>query len=140
MLNPEGGPGFGIALPGSSDPKAIDAFLQGNRSYDAELVWSAYSPDAQERLRARGAGLEDLKRQLAAAKERGTRIDEASYVGAHPLPDGSTMHFYLLRVSNQVLQAQSQTQSQGLTATQTLREYVPYAFTVDASGKISRVQ
>lgn len=122
------GPGLGVSLPGAGASSAVDAFLRGNQTYDAELVWNAYSDDARERLRSRGTGLEELKRQLALARERGSKIEEATFVGSQQLPNGLSMHFYLVRVANGQTQAQAQ------------RDYVPYAFTLDGSGKITRVQ
>lgn len=140
-VSPDGGGVLGMARSRGADPAAIEAFLQGNRSYNADLVWNAYSSDAQERLRLRGSGPDEIKRQLAVAKERGTKIDEATFVGVQQLPDGLSMYFYLVRVSNPLIQAQAQPQSQGLPVPQQMqRDYVPYVFTLDASGKISRVQ
>lgn len=126
-MSPEGGMELGVALPGQGgEPPAVSAYLRGNRSFDADLIWNAYSDEAKERLRSRGGGLEELKRQLSLARERGTRIEDAVYVGGHQLPNGSSMHFYVVRISG------AQTQGQ--------REFVPYVFTLDGSGKISRVQ
>lgn len=110
----------------SQAPASIETFLRGNANYDADLVWSSYSDDARQRFATRGASLDELRRQLATARERGTRIEDFSYIGGQQLQNGTTMYFYLARVVN------GQTQGQ--------REYVPYVFTLDASGKIARVQ
>lgn len=107
-------------------PPATESYLKGNQSFNAELMWQALSSDAQDRFRARGASTQDLQQQMDAAKEQGTRLDDFSYIGGQNLPDGSSMHFYL------VLTRGPQSRNDP--------SYIPYVFTLDRGGKIARVQ
>ena len=125
-----------IRLPGMSDspgasasrsaPQATENYLKGNQTFNAELMWSALATEAQERFRSRGSTLPELQRQMESARDQGTQLDEFSYVGGQGLPDGTSMHFYLVLTKG----PQSRSDPQ----------YVPYVFTLDRAGKISRVQ
>ena len=105
------------------EPPATATYLRGQQTYDAELVWEAYSERALRDLQRRGATIEDLQRQLDRARDSGTRIEQARYVGGSLIPDGS-LHFYVVtrsvRARNEI-------------------SYVPYIFTLDSRGKIDQV-
>ena len=73
-------------LRGSSAPVATEEYLRGNRDYNADLVWSSLNTDAQSRLQSRGGSLEDLQRQMEAARQQGIRLEEISYIGSKSLP------------------------------------------------------
>lgn len=127
-LSGRGGlPGLKIALPRASvgEPTATAEFLRGNRDYDAGPVWESFSDEVRGQLEQRGAGAADIQQQMQAARERGYRIEDVSYVGNKGLPDGTLMAFYVVGVRQQ---------------TKADLEYVPYLFTLDANGKIVRVQ
>lgn len=109
----------------ASAPAATEDYLRGNRDYNADLVWSSLGADAQTRLRDQGGSLEDLQRQMQAAKDHGIRLEEISYVGGKSLPDGTSMQFYLVGIRQQA--------KSGL-------DYQPYMFTLDRDGKIAKVQ
>jgi hypothetical protein len=112
-------------LRGSSAPDATENYLRGNRDYNADLVWGSLNADAQTRLQSRGGSLEDLQRQMEAARQQGIRLEEISYIGSKAFPDGTSMQFYLVGVRQQ---AQSDV------------NYQPYMFTLDRDGKIAKVQ
>jgi hypothetical protein len=112
-------------LRGSSAPLATEDYLRGNRDYNADLVWGSLNTDAQSRLQNRGGSLEDLQRQMEAARQQGIRLEEISYIGSHALPDGTSMQFYLVGIRQQ---ARSDI------------DYQPYMFTLDRDGKIAKVQ
>ena len=42
-----------------------------------------------------------LQQQMKAARQQGIHLDEVSYVGGKPLPDGTSMQFYLVGVRQQ---------------------------------------
>jgi hypothetical protein len=60
------------------------------------------------------------------AKQAGAQLEQITYIGGQPLPDGSSLHFYTVLTRGPSAGGQS--------------EYVPYVFTLDQSGKITRVQ
>jgi hypothetical protein len=111
------------------EPSATAEYLRGQQSYDAKLIWESYSDRVIRDLERRGNSLEDTQRQLDRAKEVGRRIEQAQYIGGHPIPNGS-MHMYV------VLQAPARAagSERGDVA------YVPYVFTLDSQGKIERVE
>lgn len=120
--------GFGPALPrigGSSGAGAADDFMRGNREFRADLVWSSFSDEARRRLESQGNGVGALERQMQAARERGVKLEDVSYIGGRDLPDGTTMQFYMVGY---------RPPGRGDM------EYIPYVFTLDKAGKIAKVQ
>jgi hypothetical protein len=121
------GPAPGLPLPGGSrEPSTTLNYLKGNQSYNAELMWNSLSEEALERFRARGGTLQDMQRQLEVARERGSRLGDINYIGGKSLPDGTSLQFYVVS-------------TQGPTSRADV-EYVTYIFTLDRTGKISKVQ
>ena len=126
-------PSFAPAIPGvnqlqlrpPSAPTSTEDYLRGNRDYNADLVWSSLSSDAQQRLTTQGGSLEGLQQQMEAARQQGIHLEEVSYVGGKTLPDGTSMQFYLVGVRQQ---------------TRSDVDYQPYMFTLDRDGKIAKVQ
>lgn len=119
-------PNLGLSIgPGSQEPAATRDYLQGSASFDAARVWSSLSPTAQQRYAAQGGSEQLLQQQLQATKDGGTRLVDISFVGSHPLPNGSVVELYVVGIK-----------SPGSSATR----YVPYMFTLDPSGKIAQVQ
>lgn len=112
-------------LRGSSAPVSTEDYLRGNRDYNADLVWNSLNNDAQTRLSAGGGSLDDLRQQMDSAKQKGVKLEEASYIGGKSLPDGTSMQFYLVGIRQ---------------PTRSDIDYQPYMFTLDPSGKISKVQ
>jgi hypothetical protein len=120
-------PSLSIRMPGPSRaPDSTENYLKGNQSYNAELMWSALSDDAVDRGRARGEALAMQQRQLDVARERGIKMEQIDYVGGHPLPDGTSLQFYVVGM-------------RGLSSRTDL-EFVTYIFTLDRTGKIARIQ
>jgi hypothetical protein len=117
-------PGLSALRP-PSEPVSTVEYLRGNRDYNAQVMWSSLSGDAQERLRGQGGSLEDLQRQMETAKRTGVKLEEISYVGGKVLPDGTSVQFYLVGVRPQP---------------QSDVDYQPYMFTLDRDGKIAKVQ
>ena len=107
-------------------PTSTESYLRGNRDFNADLMWTALAPEAQERFRARGATTQELQQQMDAAREQGTKLEDFSYIGGQQLPDGTSMHFYLVLTKGPQSRADP--------------TYIPYVFTLDRGGKIARVQ
>ncbi|HYU20889.1 MAG TPA: hypothetical protein VEQ11_19555 [Chloroflexota bacterium] len=127
----QGAPSFSIGVPSlprsiSGAPTATENYMRGNESYNAELMWSGLSDEALARYRSRGGSLQALQGQMDQAKQAGSQLDQITYIGGQSFPDGTSMHFYVVLARGP--------QSRGET------EYVPYVFTLDRAGKISRVQ
>ena len=131
-LQQSGMPSLSIGMPSlplrtlGGAPSATESYLKGTETYNAELVWSALSDEAVSRYRSRGGSLQTMQSQMEQAKQAGTQLEEITYVGGQSFADGTSMHFYVVLARGP--------QSRGEA------EYVPYVFTLDRSGKISRVQ
>src|SRR5262249_2289180 len=114
-----------LTLRPATAPTSTEAYLRGNRDYDADLMWSSLNTDAQSRLKDQGGSVGDLQRQMDSAKQRGIKLEEAAYIGGRALPDGTSMQFYLVGIRQQ---------------TRSDIDYQPYMFTLDRDGKIAKVQ
>ena len=111
--------------PGGSEPQATTDYLRGNRDYNADLVWQSLNNDARQRLSGQGGSQDELQQQMEAARQRGFKLEDFSYIGGKSLPDGSSMQFYLVSVRQQP---------------KADLDYQPYMFTLDRDGKIAKVQ
>jgi hypothetical protein len=119
-------PSFSVGLPRpGGEPLATEEFMRGNREYNAELVWRSFNDEARERLRAQGGSVESIQAQMQAARDRGLKVENISYIGGRDLPDGTSMQFYLVGYR---------------ASSRADLEYVPYLFTLDRGGKIAKVQ
>jgi len=112
-------------LRGSTAPPATENYLRGNRDYNADLVWNSLDTDAQSRLRDQGGSLDDLQKQMEAAKSQGVKLEEVSYIGGKAQPDGTTIQSYLVGIRQ---------------PPRSDVDYQPYMFTLDRDGKIAKVQ
>ena len=131
LLFQGGLPSLSLGLPqvprvGRQEPSATENYMRGTTSFDAKLVWEALSDDAQSRYSSRGGNLQTLQSQMDQAKQAGAQLEQITYIGGQPLPDGSSLHFYTVLTRGPL--------AGGPT------EYVPYVFTLDQTGKITRVQ
>ena len=117
-------PGLSALRP-PTEPTSTGEYLRANRDYNAQVMWSSLSGDAQERLRGQGGSPEDLQRQMDAARQNGVKLEEFSYVGGKVLPDGTSVQFYLVGIRPQA---------------RADLDYQPYMFTLDRDGKIAKVQ
>ena len=124
-----GGTSLSVSLPSlpraGGEPSATANYLRANRDYDANLMWASLSSGAQQQMSQRGGTLDDLQRQMQAAKDRGVKVEEFSYMGSKDMGDGTSLQSYLVGIR----------QSANPEV-----EYVPYLFTLDRDGKIVRVQ
>jgi len=112
-------------LRGGAAPTSTEDYLRGNRDYNADLVWNSLDTDAQSRLRDQGGSLDDLQKQMEAAKSQGVKLEEVSYIGGKAQPDGTTIQFYLVGIRQ---------------PPRSDIDYQPYMFTLDRDGKIAKVQ
>ncbi|MFN8634775.1 MAG: hypothetical protein U0893_13040 [Chloroflexota bacterium] len=126
-------PSLSLSLPsapfrvGSSGaPTATENYMHGTETFNAELVWSSLSDEAQGRFKSRGGSVQRLQSDMDQAKQAGAQLEQVTYIGGQSFPDGTSMHFYT------VLTRGPQPRSEA--------EPVPYIFTLDKSGKIVRIQ
>ncbi|HWQ12482.1 MAG TPA: hypothetical protein VNL77_06775 [Roseiflexaceae bacterium] len=80
---------------------AVQSYLQGRKSFDAERMWEAYSSDYQAEQMSRGASKATLQSQANIEKQRGFQYGAMEYIGGIPLDDGGSMYFYSVTISVQ---------------------------------------
>ncbi|MDP8923903.1 MAG: hypothetical protein M3O34_13605 [Chloroflexota bacterium] len=124
-------PAFSLSMPslpqvGHTAPAATENYMRGTTTFDAQLVWEALSDEAQSRYASRGGDLQTLQAQMDQAKQAGAQLGQVTYIGGQALPDGSSLHFYTVLTRGPQAGGEP--------------EYVPYVFTLDPAGKITRVQ
>jgi len=113
------------SLRAQTAPPATESYLRGNRDYNADLVWNSLDNDAQSHLRDQGGSLDDLQKQMEAARSQGVKLEEVSYIGGKAQPDGTSIQFYLVGIRQ---------------PPRSDIDYQPYMFTLDRDGKIAKVQ
>lgn len=101
---------------------AVQNYLQGRKSFDADLMWEAFSSDYQAERLSAGASKATLQSQANNEKLRGFQYGSAEYIGGVALDDGGSMFFYSV-----LLQVQGQ------------KVKVPLVIMADREGKISNM-
>ena len=104
------------SLPPAS---AVESFLEGQQSYNAELMWNAYSAEYQASQLASGASKATLQAQANSLRSRGLKFVRADYIGGVKLDDDRSMYFYTVDLAR--------ASDHGRFA---------FVFTADADGKI----
>ena len=117
-----------LGLPGAKRaPDSTERFLKGNQTFSSDLICNSLSDETLDRQRARGTACRDVyQQQLELAKEKGAKLEQINYVGGQPLPDGTSLQFYVVATRGPISRSDL--------------DYVTYIFTLDQAGKISRIQ
>jgi hypothetical protein len=109
-------------VPG--EPRSTAAFIRARQTYDAKLAWSSLNDALVRELGRRGQTVEDEQRRMDGLRQSGSRIDSAHYVGGYSIPNGRSIHFYVIQSSG------------GRAGT----DHQPFVFTLDSAGKIESIQ
>jgi hypothetical protein len=117
-----------IALPGSpaaapvEDARiSVEAYLRGQKDFNADMMWGAMDEQLKATLQQRGQSLQELKQQQLQRQQSGIKLAH-HHVAGTDLSDGRKVFLYIVTVS----QGQ-QTQE------------LPYTFTVNKAGKIVNI-
>ncbi|HEX5691366.1 MAG TPA: hypothetical protein VFX76_15230 [Roseiflexaceae bacterium] len=97
---------------------AVETYIKGQQSFNADMMWDAYSTDYQANQLANGASKATLQAQASSQRSAGLQYVHYDYIGGVPLDNGS-MYFYSVDLS---LQNQ--------------RARFPIIFKADQDGKI----
>jgi len=106
------------AIPPAS---AIETFMQGQQSFNVDMMWDAYSTDYQATQLASGASKATLKSLTATRHDQGVQYTHYDYIGGVATDTGS-MYYYSVNLS---------VKNQNL--------FIPIIFTTDANGKIANI-
>lgn len=107
-------------------PASTESFMKGQASFNADLVWDALSNDLHDNLTAQGSDKQAIQDQLDQYKKEGRQIDSFTYVGGYAPGGSKAFYFYVASIRRPELNGQA--------------DQVFFAFTVDPSGKIIRVE
>lgn len=105
-------------------PSVVD-FLRGQQTYDADMMWEAFSPGLQAALEQREITREALAQQAESERQAGQRYRDAEYIGGVDLDGGQRMYFYAVDVD---------------APTPERSGTFSFIFTVDRDGKIVSVR
>jgi hypothetical protein len=72
---------------------AIQSFIQGQQSYNADMMWDAYSTDFQASQLETGATKAVLQSRANSERNMGLKYEKYEYIGGVKVDDGS-MYFY----------------------------------------------
>lgn len=101
---------------------AVESYIKGQQSFNADLMWSAYSTPFQSSQLEKGASKETLQARVDNEKLRGLKYVKYDYIGGVPIDAGGGMYYYSVELEYQGQQIK-----------------VPMIFTVDTDGKVVRV-
>lgn len=99
-----------------ADP--IESFIKGQQSFNADMMWEAYSTDYQASQLASGASKATLQAQANSQRTMGLEFVHYDYIGGVKVENGS-MYFYSVDLKLRDQQAR-----------------LPMIFRADADGKI----
>jgi len=116
-----GDPGFTRAESIPPAPAVLN-YLQGRKTFNADLMWDSFSTEYQTARLNAGASKATLQSQANIEKKMGLVYNRYDYIGGIPLDDGGSMYFYAVQVS---LQSQ--------------RAKVPLIITANPDGKIINI-
>lgn len=105
---------------------AVEAYVKGMTGFDAKMMLSSLSQEAIGQMQTRIGSVENYQQVLDEARRSGARYEDVSYIGAHPLRDGSQYFFYVIG-------------RRGF-AGPNVYEQVYYVFTVGPDGKITKIE
>lgn len=103
-------------------PSAVTSFLEGQKTYNADVMWSAYSPTYQATQLQRGATKETMQATADRERQAGLKYSRYDYLGGVPTAAGNTMYVYAMHL-----------EQNGQKAT------FPLVMTVDTDGKITQL-
>jgi hypothetical protein len=101
---------------------AVETFIKGQQTFNADMMWESYSTDYQANQLANGASKATLQAQADNQRRRGLQFVRSDYIGGVKLDDGRSMYFYTIDMA---------------LADQHGR--FPFVFTADSDGKIVEV-
>ncbi len=101
---------------------AVESYMQGRQSFNADLMWDSYSSDYQTTQLERGASKATLQSQADNERLMGVQYLHADYIGGLQTEGGGGMFFYSVDIS---------VQNQKLK--------LPIVFTANAEGKIENI-
>lgn len=96
------------AISRTNAPAATEAYLRGQATYDANLVWDSLGAELHAALQGRGQDKAAFERTLQDEKSKGIQFEGYQYIGGYSISDGSSLHFYVIKVRDSENKVQEQ--------------------------------
>jgi len=93
------------AAPLVQPPASVTQYLEGQRRFDAEAMWNAFSEETKAAHLAEGSSLSTFKRAIQRMHDSGLQYGESVYIGGYMLPNGLAYYFYVTEVRNEAGQS-----------------------------------
>lgn len=111
-------------------PPAVDDYLQGMTSFNAQLMWQSLDQNAIQSMESQGASEQSLQQQLDGLKQQGDRYNGVAFIGGYPLNNGDRYLFFVV----------SRTGFAHDAAGHAIPDQVFFVFTVGPNGKILKIE
>lgn len=102
---------------------AVEDFLRGQQTYDADLMWASFSQELRQSLEGREITRDTLAERIENERRAGQSYSDYRYIGGIELANRLKMYFYAVEISSPEE-----------------RGTVSFVFTVGSDGKILRVE
>ncbi|NTU81165.1 MAG: hypothetical protein HGA45_17580 [Chloroflexales bacterium] len=102
---------------------AVEDFLRGQQTYDADLMWESFSSELRQDLEGRDFTRDTLAERVESERRAGQRYSAFKYIGGVELGGSQRMYFYVVDVASP--------QQKGT---------VSFVFTVGRDGKIMNIE
>ncbi len=106
-----------------SPSPAVEDFLRGQQTFDADLMWESFSPELRESLEGRDITRDTLAERVENERLAGQRYSGFKYIGGVELENRRSMYFYVVDIASP--------QQEGT---------ISFVFTVGSDGKIVSVE
>ncbi len=103
---------------------AVENFLRGQQTYDADLMWESLSPELRSALEQQAITRDSLAEQVESERRAGHRYRRFEYVGGVEVEGRRKMYFYVVEIQSPVPERNGT---------------FSFVFTVDPNGKIISV-
>jgi hypothetical protein len=98
---------------------AVVHYIEGQQTFNADLMWEALSPEAQAARLENGVSKDMMQFQANRDRMRGVQFRHFDYIGGVKLKDGSSMYFYAVDLDSP--------QGSGK---------LPFTFVADSDGRV----
>ena len=85
-------------VPMLAPPSSVETYIEGQRTYDAELMWSSLSEEVQASRAEQGASKEVMQTMAEQEQRQGLTYVDYAYVGGVDRESGGGMYVYAVDV------------------------------------------
>jgi hypothetical protein len=98
LAAPSGNVSSNITYDSASRPAAAEQYIDGYRTFSAQLIWDAMGSDMKAEAQKNGESIATMQTRMDDAKKTGKSVQSAEFVGLYDLKDGRKIAFYVVIV------------------------------------------